>query len=159
VPVREFEMIVAAPLARVWAFHQDVMNALPVLSPPGDQVTVEHADSPPVARARTVISFRGPFGRRMRWVARIVEHRPPHAVVFGEEARFVDEQETGPFRRWRHEHEFEAIDAKTTRIVDRVTYTPPLGVIGWLLDPILIAPRLRKMFTHRHAATKRLLET
>jgi hypothetical protein len=63
-------------------------------------------------------------------VAKIVQHKPPRAVVFGEEARFVDEQESGPFKAWRHEHDFERVDAKSTRVVDRITYRVGWGPIG-----------------------------
>lgn len=156
-PTIEFETTVAAPLAKVWALHQDVSN-LVALSSPRDEVRIERADLPPTVGGRLVIHAKGPLGA-IRWVARFVEIVPPHAVVFGEEARFVDEQESGPFKRWRHAHEFEAIDAKTTRIVDRITYTVGYGPLGALADFLLVRPRLRAMFRHRHATTKRMLET
>lgn len=157
-PTHEFETLVAAPLEKVWAFHQDVRSSLPKLSPPEDQVALEHADDPPVVGARIVIVARGPLGKRIRWVARIVEHVPPHAVVFGEEARFVDEQESGPFARWRHAHEFERIDDKSTRIIDRIEYSVGLGPIGWIADKLFVARKLKAMFASRHAMTKKLLE-
>lgn len=153
-----FETSIAAPLRTVWDFHQDVRTSLPLLCLPEDCVVIESADAPPVAGARIVITARGPLGRRIRWVARIVEHSPPHAVVFGEEGRFVDEQESGPFARWRHAHEFEAIDDKTTRVIDHIEYRVPLGPLGWLADRLFVAPRLRRMFAHRHARLRELLE-
>jgi ligand-binding SRPBCC domain-containing protein len=94
----------------------------------------------------------------MRWIARVVEHRPPHAVVFGEEARFVDEQEHGPFKSWRHEHDFEHVDEKTTRITDRVTYALHLGPIGWLVDLLIVRRQVKRMFRQRHEATRRFFE-
>src|SRR5262245_38784658 len=132
----EFEITVAAPLEKVWAFHDDVKTSLPALSPPGDEVQIESADLPIKAGSKIDILAKGPLGR-IRWVAKIIDHQPPHAVVFGEEARFVDEQQSGPFKAWRHEHEFERIDEKTTRIVDRLIYRAPLGPIGWIVDVIL----------------------
>jgi len=109
--------------------------------------------------SRVVLIIRQPVvGRRVRWVARIVEHRPPHAVAFGEEARFVDEQESGPFKSWRHEHDFERVDEKTTRMLDRVTYRVPLGPIGWLADVVFVRRKLGEMFRYRHEQTKRLLD-
>src|SRR5438552_19048692 len=105
-PTLEFETTVAAPLAKVWVFFQDVAKSLPALTSPKEQVTVASADVPMKEGSRIVLGMNGPFGRRVRWVAKIIAHVPPHAVVFGEEARFVDEQETGPLRVWRHAHEF-----------------------------------------------------
>lgn len=155
-PTLEFETTVDASLEKVWAFHEDVQRSLPALSPPGDNVSIESEDLPLRAGSEIVILAKGPLGR-IRWVAKIVEHKPPHAVVFGEEARFVDEQVSGPFKRWRHEHDFEATGAKTTRVFDRVTYTVPYGPIGWIADVLLIRRKLKSMFHHRHTALRELL--
>ena len=157
-PTLEFETTVAAPLEAVWAFHENVRESLPALSPPGDNVTIEAVDLPVRVGSRITINARGPFGRPMKWVAKIVEHAPPHAVVFGEEARFVDEMESGPFQSWKHEHDFERVDERTTWVLDRITYRVGLGPIGFVADRLIVRPRLRAMFRHRHAALRRLLE-
>ena len=57
-----------------------------------------------------------------------------------------------------HEHEFEAIDDKTTRIVDRVTYQVPFGPIGYFADLLFVRRSVRKMFEQRREALKRLME-
>jgi ligand-binding SRPBCC domain-containing protein len=151
-PVLEFEITLGAPLDVVWAFHDGVAN-LAVLSPPDAEVKIESADTPVKVGSRIVITAKGPLGR-LRWVARIVEHKPPRALVFGEEARFVDEQESGPFKAWRHEHDFERGDEKSTRLLDRVTYRVGWGPIGWLADVLIVRRRLRSMFRHRHAVLR-----
>ena len=157
-PTLEFQTIVAAPLEAVWAFFADVEKSLPALTSPQEGVTIESADTPVQAGSRIVLGLNGPLGR-VRWVARIVEHAPPHAVMFGLEARFIDEQESGPFRFWRHAHEFEAVDAKTTRVVDRITYRVPFGPIGWVADWVLVRPKLRAAFHFRHEQLRRIFET
>ena len=76
---------------------------------------------------------------------RQVERTPAAtAVVFGEEARFVDEQESGPFKSWRHEHDFERIDEKNTRMLDRVTYRVPFGPIGAIVDWIYLRRKIKR---------------
>jgi ligand-binding SRPBCC domain-containing protein len=157
-PTLEFEMTVAAPLQVVWTFYENVRESLPALCPPKDQVRVESADVPVRAGSRVIFHVRGPFGRPVRWVGLIVEHVPPHPVVFGEEARFVDVQESGPFKSWRHEHDFERVNEKTTRVLDRITYRVGLGPAGFVADHLIVRPRIRGMFRHRHAALRRLLE-
>jgi ligand-binding SRPBCC domain-containing protein len=151
-PVLEFDVTVAAPLGVVWAFHDDVAN-LAALSPPEAGVRLESADVPVRVGSHIVFTASGPFSR-VRWVARIVEHTPPRAVVFGEEARFVDVQEAGPLRAWRHEHEFERVGEKATRVVDRVTYRVGWGPVGWLADVLFVRRQVRSMFRHRHAALR-----
>ena len=149
-PSLMFQTVVPAPIEVVWDYHQNVQKALPALSPPEADVRIESADVPLQIGSRVTITATGPLGRRIRWVARYTDFRPPKSVVFGEEARWTDEQESGPFAYWKHQHEFEAVDAKTTRVIDHVNYRPPLGPVGLLLDPVLIRPRLRRMFAHRH---------
>jgi ligand-binding SRPBCC domain-containing protein len=56
------------------------------------------------------------------------------------------------------EHEFERIDEKTTRMLDRVTYRVPYWPIGWIADALIIRRKLRAMFRHRSEAVKKLLE-
>jgi ligand-binding SRPBCC domain-containing protein len=157
-PTLEFEMMVRAPLAKVWQFYQHPGTNLPRLALPGEPVVIESADEPLGEGARVVLRLAGPLGRPIRWVARIVEHRPPHPVVFGEEARFVDEQEQGPLAYWRHEHDLEAMDSKSTRIVDRITYRLPLAPLGWILDVLYFRRRLRRMFAARQQALRQALE-
>jgi ligand-binding SRPBCC domain-containing protein len=157
-PVLELECTIGAPLEEVWAFHQDVPRALAALSPPDSGVEVERAEPlPPRVGTRVVIRARDPFGRRIRWVAVYVEHQDPHPVPGGAAARFVDEQESGPFAAWRHEHDFSAIGESSTRLVDRVTYTVPLGPLGRIADRLFVARQLRQMFRHRHQVTRRTL--
>ena len=146
-PVLEFAITIAAPLERVWAFHEDVRGALPALSPPEARVAIESADLPVRVGTRIILSARGPLGRRIRWVAKIVEHRPPD----GAGAAFVDEQEAGPFASWRHEHLFEALGPNSTRLTDRITYRVPLGPLGLVADRLFVRRQLVSMFRHRHA--------
>ena len=79
--------------------------------------------------------------------------------------RFVDLQQEGPYRSWWHEHTFRA-DGDTTVMTDRVCYTPPFGLLGRLVNPLFIAPTLRRIFRYRgeviglrfgtgHAGTRR----
>ena len=65
--------------------------------------------------------------------------------------RFVDEQRTGPYRIWHHEHFFAALPDGGTEVHDLVTYAPPLGPLGILLNRFLIRPQLEKIFNYREA--------
>jgi ligand-binding SRPBCC domain-containing protein len=159
VPTLVYETTVSAPLDRVWAFHEDVTAALPALSPPAARVRIESADLPVRVGSRIVISARGPLGLRIRWAAKIVEHRPPHPDPAGAAAVFVDEQESGPFQSWRHEHEFRQLDDRTTRLTDRVTYVVRFGPFGRLGDRLFVRRQIDAMFRHRHAVLPRLLAT
>jgi ligand-binding SRPBCC domain-containing protein len=110
----------------------------------------------PYVGAELLIRARGPGGIPVRWRARYVEVEGPRAVVGGVEARFVDEQVSGPFWKWRHSHEFEAVTSGRTRCVDHVEYVPwgwPLAVpVDWWV----IRPKLAEMFEYRHRVLRQV---
>ena len=66
---------------------------------------------------------------------------------------FMDEQIEGPFASWVHRHEFTPEGESNTLLTDRIEYSLPWGLPGWL-----VIPGLANMFTHRHKVTKRLCE-
>lgn len=81
---------------------------------------------------------KGPLG--LRWKVRHVE------LVPGE--RFVDEQVSGPFKRWYHEHEFADGPGGSTIITDRVTWDLPVTIPGGI-DQALVEMQLDGLFAFR----------
>lgn len=81
---------------------------------------------------------RGPVGAR--WRVRHTELEPGH--------RFVDEQVSGPFASWRHEHVFRDGPAGSTIITDRVTYELPPTLPG-RLPQALVEMQLDGLFAFR----------
>lgn len=66
---------------------------------------------------------------------------------------FVDEQVRGPFRSWRHQHVITAMDGGT-RLTDIIDFERRSAPLGRLFAPLLILPRLRKLFAYRHEVTR-----
>ena len=66
---------------------------------------------------------------------------------------FVDEQVRGPFRRFRHEHEFRS-DGVGTLMIDRVCFRAPFGLLGTIAE-LVIGPYLHHLIEKRniHIAT------
>jgi|ERR1700678_1023930 ligand-binding SRPBCC domain-containing protein len=71
--------------------------------------------------------------------------------------RFVDEQQRGPFGRWRHEHRFAAEDGGT-RMTDVVDFRSPLRLAGVLVDYLVLDRYLRRLLVQRNAWLKTTLE-
>ncbi|MEW1805821.1 SRPBCC family protein [Arthrobacter sp. SLBN-53] len=61
---------------------------------------------------------------------------------------FTDEQVKGPFKAFRHVHEFEPT-AMGSVMTDRVVFTAPLGVLGGAVERFVLARYLRKLITAR----------
>jgi ligand-binding SRPBCC domain-containing protein len=96
---------------------------------PGDQVTW---------RARH-------FGVWWRMSVRITGYDPP--------SRFVDEQVSGPFGHWWHEHQFQPHDTEpgATVMSDLVDFSVPAGVAGRLVGATILRPYLRHLIVVRNA--------
>lgn len=82
------------------------------------------------------------FGVPFRMTSRISEFDPPSS--------FVDEQVAGPFRTFRHEHEFSDDAAGGTLMVDRVRFAAPFGPLGRAAE-LVLGPYLRRLIEHRNA--------
>lgn len=150
-PVLEFSCELDASLEAVWAFH-DSIETLFLLTPPHTKIRL--ADEPESMRVGVVYRLRM---RRwgilpLAWDAKIVAYDPPNA--------FADEQipGKGPFKSWKHEHHFKAISPTKTLLTDRVTYETPFGIVGKIIDAVVIRRDLEAMFAYRHAVTKQRVE-
>jgi ligand-binding SRPBCC domain-containing protein len=138
---------VKAELAEVAAFHDDPVS-LAAITPPPLRVTIQRFDKPVRAGSRVIFRLSvGPFG--VTWNGAIAE--------YVEQKYFRDVQNSGPFGAWSHTHSFVA-ESDGTRVNDRVEYEPPFGLIGKLLDPILVRPSLAYMFNYRAKKTREILE-
>lgn len=63
--------------------------------------------------------------------------------------RFVDEQVSGPFRRWHHEHRFEAVDGGTL-MTDVATFESPAGLLGRAVDRLVLASYMTRLLRERN---------
>jgi len=125
----------------VWTWHTRP-GAFERLTPPWEQVRVLERTGGIENGARVVLEVQlGPVP--LRWVA---VHRD---VVAG--TRFVDEQESGPFTSWVHEHEMTSDGAGGTILHDRIACVPPLGAAGALFGAPALRAKLERMLRYRHA--------
>lgn len=129
--------VIDRPLEEVFAFFADAHN-LALITP--DWLRFKIVTPKPIEMRKGlfidyVVKFRS---IPMRWRSEITVWNPPHS--------FVDEQRRGPYRRWIHEHSFEAIGAKQTRVDDRVLYSVPGGE---LVNRLFVEPDLNRIFTYR----------
>jgi len=76
----------------------------------------------------------------MEWVTEITHVK--------DKSFFVDEQRVGPYKLWHHEHHFKEVDGGV-EMIDIVSYQPPFGVLGKMVHPFLIKPKLEQIFAYR----------
>ena len=71
---------------------------------------------------------------------------------------FVDEQRFGPYSLWHHKHFIKAIK-NGVEMKDIIDYKIPLGIIGRIAQPILVAPKIKEIFEYRKNALIELFGT
>jgi ligand-binding SRPBCC domain-containing protein len=80
------------------------------------------------------------FGVPVRMTSRIT------SLMFPE--RFVDEQVRGPFKAFRHVHEFEA-RGNGSLMTDRVEFTAPFGPLGRIVERLVLRRYLERLIAER----------
>lgn len=67
---------------------------------------------------------------------------------------FVDEQRFGPYALWHHKHFIKEIPGGV-EMEDIVDYKVPFGLLGQMVQPLIVAPKLNEIFEYRR---KKLVE-
>lgn len=124
-----------------WEFFSNPKN-LSTITPPGMSFTItNNGGETPMYQGMLITYIVKPLlGIPMNWVTEIttVKHKE----------FFIDEQRFGPYKFWHHQHFFEAIPGGT-RVRDIVHYGIPLGILGRMVKPILVEPKLNEIFKFR----------
>jgi ligand-binding SRPBCC domain-containing protein len=137
--VLETSVQLRPPPAEVFPFFANAHN-LDALTPAW--LHFEVLTPPPIAmHPGALIDYRLRWhGIPLRWRTEILEWEPP--------LRFVDRQVRGPYRLWHHEHRFEAKDGGT-RVIDRVEYAVPGGILGAWIQRLFVSRDVKKIFDYR----------
>lgn len=144
--VFECAVTLQAPIAKVYAFHENPHNLLSI-SPSWLDARVDLAS----VRAKQGEEFSLQIGLpgiplKLRWLGFWEEAVEPGLLVDG--------MKKGLFLYWQHQHRFETLDAGTTRMTDHVTYLFPGGWLGRLFGETLGRLQFRLMFADRHRRTR-----
>ena len=86
------------------------------------------------------------LGIKTKWVTEITHVK--------ELEYFVDEQRFGPYALWHHKHFIKEIDGGV-EMEDIIDYKVPMGILGQLVQPFLVKPKLEEIFAYRQ---KKLIE-
>ncbi|MEO8583323.1 MAG: SRPBCC family protein, partial [Flavitalea sp.] len=79
-------------------------------------------------------------GIKLYWMTEITHVQP---MLF-----FIDEQRYGPYSMWHHEHHFKEIMGGV-EMTDIVLYKNPFGILGNMMNPLLVKPKLKEIFSFR----------
>ncbi|MEO6399119.1 MAG: SRPBCC family protein [Tepidiformaceae bacterium] len=130
-------------LDSAWAFFSNPRN-LQLMTPPSLNL-VPTCEIPDEMHAGLIITYKvkpAP-GISVNWVTEIT-----HVV---DRKFFVDEQRSGPYRFWHHQHHFRAV-AGGTEARDVLHYALPLGLVGEIGGAALVNKRVTGIFEYRRRA-------
>ena len=87
------------------------------------------------------------LGIKMNWLTEITHVREPHY--------FVDEQRSGPYALWHHEHRLLATE-QGVQMTDLVTYRLPAGPLGTMAHRVFVKKQLDGIFRYREQALEKI---
>lgn len=86
------------------------------------------------------------LGIPMTWVTEITQVKEPHF--------FVDEQRSGPYHIWHHEHHFQTVE-NGIMMTDKLLYKVPFGIFGKILDYMFIQKKVDGIFSFRKSVLEK----
>mgnify|MGYP006132349757 FL=1 len=128
-------------ISLLWDFFRKPSN-LNKLTPEDVNFKIKSGESNDFYEGK-IISYRiNPFKFvSLNWITEISQVK--------EGSYFIDNQISGPYKMWHHEHHFKSNDNGTTDVIDKVTYKMPFYILGRLMHKIFIKRKLFNIFMFR----------
>lgn len=133
-------------LDKAWEFLSNPKN-LKVITPDYMSFNIVSKIDRPLYTGQIIQYIVTPLlGIKTQWVSEITH--------IEEKKYFVDEQMYGPYALWHHKHFVKEIPGGV-ELEDIIDYKVPLGLLGQLVHPFLVKPKLEEIFNYRQ---EKLLE-
>jgi len=133
-------------LDEAWEFLSNPRN-LKTITPDYMGFIIESGADRPMFSGQIIQYIVTPIlGIKTKWVSEITH--------FEYQKYFVDEQLFGPYSLWHHKHFIREIPGGV-EMEDIIDYKVPLGILGQLVHPFLVKPKLEEIFNYRQ---KKLIE-
>jgi ligand-binding SRPBCC domain-containing protein len=135
---------------QAWKFLSDPKN-LKVITPDYMSFNILSGADRPMYAGQIIQYIVTPvLGIKTKWVTEITHIVDKHY--------FVDEQRFGPYALWHHKHFIKEIDGGV-EMEDIIDYKVPFGIIGQLVHPFLVKPKLNEIFAYRKEKLESLFGT
>lgn len=133
-------------LDEAWEFLSNPKN-LKIITPTYMSFDIISGAEKPMFAGQIIQYLVTPIlGIKTKWVSEITQ--------YVEKKYFVDIQLYGPYTLWHHKHFVHEIDGGV-ELEDIIDYKVPLGILGQLVHPFLVKPKLEEIFNYRQ---QKLLE-
>ncbi|WP_395056290.1 cell division inhibitor [Flavobacterium sp.] len=133
-------------LQQAWDFLSDPKNLKAITPDYMGFIIKSGADKPMFAGQIIQYIVTPVLGIKTKWVTEITHVE--------DKKYFVDEQRFGPYSLWHHKHFLREIPGGV-EMEDIIDYKIPMGILGQLVHPFLVKPKLKEIFEYRE---KKLIE-
>ena len=137
-------------LDEAWAFLCNPANLSKLTPSKMNMKIITGADRPMYAGQVLQYSVTPLPGFKTKWISEITQ--------FEDRNYFVDVQLYGPYAFCHHKHFIHEIDGGV-EMEDIIDYKVPLGILGQLVHPILVKPKLEEVFNYRREQLEALFGT
>ncbi len=135
---------------QAWDFLSDAKN-LKVITPDYMGFNILSGADRPMYAGQIIQYIVTPIlGIKTKWVTEITHVK--------DKQYFVDEQRFGPYSLWHHKHFIKEVQGGV-EMEDIIDYKIPMGIIGQLVHPILVKPKLEEIFEYRQNKLTELFGT
>lgn len=127
-------------LNEAWNFISTPKN-LAVITPPSMGFVTLSGDDKEMFAGQIIHYHVSPLlGLKMEWVTEITHVE--------DKCFFVDEQRFGPYKFWHHKHFLKEIPGGV-EMEDIIHYKLPMGILGKMVHPFMVKPKLEEIFEYR----------
>lgn len=127
-------------LNEAWNFISTPKN-LAVITPPSMGFVTLSGDDKKMFAGQIIHYYVSPLlGLKMEWVTEITHVE--------DKRFFVDEQRFGPYKFWHHKHFLKEIPGGV-EMEDIIHYKLPMGILGKMVHPFMVKPKLEEIFEYR----------
>ncbi|MEE1899539.1 cell division inhibitor [Flavobacterium rakeshii] len=127
-------------LNEAWNFISTPKN-LAVITPPSMGFVTLSGDDKEMFAGQIIHYHVSPLlGLKMEWVTEITHVE--------DKRFFVDEQRFGPYKFWHHKHFLKEIPGGV-EMEDIIHYKLPMGILGKMVHPFMVKPKLEEIFEYR----------
>ncbi len=100
------------------------------------------------------------LGDEVTWEAThfgIRQHFTSKITALDRPSMFIDEMQRGAFKYWRHTHLFEP-RRDGTLMIDKADYASPFGLLGLIVDLLLLERYMTRLLIKRNGHIKKVAE-
>lgn len=133
------------PVISVFKFFSNENN-LEQITPPYLKFKVLGKDTESIRQGTLIFYKLKVHGIPLTWKSKISS--------FTEDKSFTDEQLSGPYAKWVHQHDFIPYK-QGTLIVDKVIYKVPMGILGKLAAGYFVNKDIQNIFKYRSTVIKK----